>query len=227
MKICICDDDISQCESLKAMILAHDENHKIISFHSAEEMLFECEEQFPFDCVFLDIQMKKMNGIECAKKIRSIDKNVVIVFLSAIRDYVFEGYEVNAMRYLLKPLDQKKCHELLDLIESSIQKEKAYLYVNKMKICCDDILYIESCGHYCSIYASEVIEVKMSLNELYSNLSKSFIQTHRSYIVNLDHVDAVIADHCLLENQAMIPISRSSQKKVNEAFMEYIKGGLL
>lgn len=227
MKICICDDDRSQCESLKTTILAHDKNHEVTCFHSAEEMLFECENQFLFDCIFLDIQMKKMNGIDCAKKIRSIDDKVIIIFLSAIREYVFEGYEVNAMRYLLKPLDQRKCHELLDLVEASIQKEKTYLYVNKMKICCDDILYIESYGHYCSIHAFKAIEVKKSLSELYAGLPDTFIQTHRSYIVNLDHVEAVIKDQCLLDDQTMIPISRKSLKKVNEAFMEHIRGGLL
>lgn len=227
MKICICDDDLYQCENLKKMIQSHDATHEITCFHSAEEMLFECENHFPFDCVFLDIQMKAMNGIDCAKKIRTIDSKIVLVFLSAIRDYVFEGYEVNAMRYLLKPLNQDKCYELLDLIQNSLQKETTYLYINKTKINCEDIRYIESYGHYCSIHSHEVMEVKMSLSDLASKLPESFIQTHRSYLVNLSYVESILKDMCILEDQTNIPISRSSVKKVNEAFMEYIKGGLL
>lgn len=226
MNICICDDDKILCDNLKEMILRHGA-HNITMFHSAEEMLFECENQFPFDCVFLDIQMKNINGIECARKIREYDKKIAIIFLSAIKDYVFEGYEVNAIRYLLKPLESSKCFELLDLIADSLEKEHQYLLVNKTKIDCEDILYIESYGHYCSIHGDKIVETKSSLGELCGKLSKEFIQTHRSYVVNLAHVESVLKEGCLLDDGTVIPISRNSVKKVNSAFMEFIKGGLL
>lgn len=226
MNICICDDDMSLCENLKSMILQHGA-HTITMYHSAEEMLFECENNFPFQCVFLDIQMKNMNGIECARKIRQYDKKIGIIFLSAIRDYVFEGYEVGAIRYLLKPLEQEKCFELLDLVAESVTKEPQYLLLNKTKIDCEDILYIESYGHYCSIHAEKVIETKSSLSELLSKLPECFVQTHRSYVVNLAHVESVLKKNCLLDDETLVPISRNSVKKVNSAFMEYMKGGLL
>lgn len=226
MRICICDDDKTLCDNLKEMILQHG-THTITVFHSAEELLFECENQFPFDCVFLDIQMKSINGIECARKIREYDKKIGIVFLSAIKDYVFEGYEVNAIRYLLKPLEVEKCHALLDLISESVTKERQYLLVNKTKVDCEEILFIESLGHYCVVHADKVIETKAPLGEIISKLSTSFVQTHRSYVVNLEHVDSVLKDSCLLDDGSEIPISRNSVKKVNQAFMEFIKGGLM
>lgn len=226
MRICICDDDKSMCDNLKEMILQHD-THAITVFCSAEELLFECENQFPFDCIFLDIQMKSINGIECARKIREYDKKIGIVFLSAIKDYVFEGYEVNAIRYLLKPLEVKKCHALLDLISESVTKERQYLLVNKMKVDCENILCVESFGHYCAVHTDEVIETKTSLSEMIAKLPAYFVQTHRSYLVNLEHVDSVLKDSCLLDNGSKIPISRNSVKKVNQAFMEFIKGGLM
>ena len=226
MRICICDDDKSMCDNLKEMILQHGA-HAITVFHSAEELLFECENQFPFDLVFLDIQMKSINGIECAHKIREYDKKIGIVFLSAIKDYVFEGYEVSAIRYLLKPLETQKCHELLDLIIESVMKERQYLLVNKTKVDCEKILFIESFGHYCAVHTDEVIETKVSLSEMSAKLPVHFVQTHRSYIVNLEHVDSVLKDVCLLDDGSEIPISRNSVKKVNRAFMEFIKGGLM
>ena len=197
MKICICDDDLNQCEN-----------------------------NYAFDCIFLDIQMKELNGIDCARKIREIDSKVILVFLSAIKDYVFEGYEVNAMRYLLKPLQENKCHELLDMIQNSIEKESAYVLINKTKINCDDITYIESYGHYCGIHTAETIESKISISDLLKELPDTFIQTHRSYIVNLEHVESILKDKCVLDTQELIPISRNSVKKVNESFMEFIKGGI-
>lgn len=226
MRICICDDDKSMCDNLKEKILQHDA-HAITVFHSAEELLFECENQFPFDCVFLDIQMKSINGIECARKIREYDKKIGIVFLSAIKDYVFEGYEVNAIRYLLKPLEVEKCHALLDLISETVTKERQYLLINKTKVDCEDILFVESFGHYCTVHTDEVIETKVSLSEMIVKLPAHFVQTHRSYLVNLEHVASVLKDACLLDDGSEIPISRNSVKKVNQAFMEFIKGGLM
>ena len=225
MKICICDDDLNQCKNLKDMILSHG-SHMVTVYHSAEELLFECENNYAFDCIFLDIQMKELNGIDCARKIREIDSKVILVFLSAIKDYVFEGYEVNAMRYLLKPLEENKCHELLDKIQNSIEKESAYVLINKTKINCDDITYIESYGHYCGIHTNETIESKISISDLLKELPDTFIQTHRSYIVNLEHVESILKDKCVLDTQELIPISRNSIKKVNESFMEFIKGGI-
>lgn len=226
MRICICDDDKTMCDNLKEMILQHG-THVVTVFHSAEELIFECENQFPFDCVFLDIQMKSMNGIECARKIREYDKKIVIVFLSAMKDYVFEGYEVNAIRYLLKPLEIEKCHALLDLISESVTRERQYLLVNKTKVNCEEILFIESFGHYCAVHGDKIAETKASLSEICAKLPKHFIQTHRSYVVNLEHVDSVLKDACLLDDGSEIPISRNSVKKVNQAFMEFLKGGLI
>ena len=226
MRICICDDDIQQCKNLKSMIDSLG-LHNISIYHSAEELLFECAEGFPFDVIFLDIQMQEMNGIDCARKIRLIDKKISIVFLTMMKEYVFDGYEVNAIRYLLKPLQLDKCKEVLELIQASLQKEHTFLYINKTKIDCEDILYIESFKHYCSIHGKEVLEVKTSISELYESLPDGFLQTHRSYIVNLAHVESIVKEGCLLSDNTVIPISRNSLKKVNEVFMEYIKGGIL
>ena len=128
MRICICDDEISQCDVLKEMILAHGA-HAVTVYHSAEELLFECENNYAFDCIFLDIQMKGINGIECARKIREKDSHVILVFLSAISDYVFEGYEVQAIRYLLKPLQEEQFFPLLRQLEEQKNAKKKYLIV--------------------------------------------------------------------------------------------------
>lgn len=101
------------------------------------------------------------------------------------------------------------------------------MLVNKRKVDCEEILFIESFGHYCAVHTDEVIETKVSLSEMSAKLPVHFVQTHRSYIVNLEHVDSVLKDVCLLDDGSEIPISRNSVKKVNQAFMEFIKGGLM
>ncbi|MCI5774327.1 MAG: LytTR family DNA-binding domain-containing protein [Erysipelotrichaceae bacterium] len=226
MRICICDDDHQQCESLKSMILEHSE-HEVTIFHSAKQMLFECEHHFPFDCLFLDIQMEGMNGIELAKKIRQIDDNIIIVFITAIKDYVFEGYEVQAWRYLLKPLTKEKCHALLLEINNKIKKQTSYILVNKAKIDCATISYIEVMGHYCSIKGKNTMDVKMSIKELKHLLPANFIQTHRSYLVNMEWIESIAKDKCLLKDDIMVPISRNMYHEVNKSFMSYIKKGMM
>ena len=76
-------------------------------------------------------------------------------------------------------------------------------------------------------YGSDYLATKVSLSEMSAKLPVHFVQTHRSYIVNLEHVDSVLKDVCLLDDGSEIPISRNSVKKVNQAFMEFIKGGLM
>ena len=155
MRICLVDDNSTQLEFLKTLILKWSkETNTVVDieiYHSAEEILFESNNSYPFDLMILDIQMNKINGIELAKRIRKVDKSVVISFLSGIADYVFEGYEVQAIQYLLKPVDEDKLFKLLELVRKMTTDEKKHLIIHvskeKRKIDYDQIYFIESLGH--------------------------------------------------------------------------------
>lgn len=227
MRICICEDDQAQMNELKQLILHCDQQTEIIGFHSAEEMLFECNHTFPFDCIFLDIQMDEMNGIELAKQIRKDDGHVPLVFLTSCKDYVYEGYEVQALRYLLKPIDQAKVSEIFALIKDQKQTQKyVFIEVEKEKIKVDlaDLLYLESCGHTCLIHTkNKTYEVRSPLQEISKQLDEDFIATHRSFIVRIGEIERIGKDCCTLSNHENIPISRNNYKSVNEAFIQYFQ----
>lgn len=163
LKICLVDDDSVQLELLKSLINKWTNKKNIVSdltfFQSAEEMLFECEGNYPYDLLILDIQMGKINGIELAREIRKTDKNIIICFLSGISSYVYEGYEVNAIRYLLKPVKEEKLFEILNIAEAQTKKEEKYIIINlageKKKINYNEILYVESLGHYLILHAEK------------------------------------------------------------------------
>lgn len=92
----------------------------------------------------------------------------------------------------------------------------------------EEIYYAESLGHYVMIHLSDkVYKVKMSFNDFLSKLNKSFILTHRSFIVNLKYIERITKTDCILQGELQVPISRSSYKAVNQAFIEYYKGGEL
>jgi len=238
MIIGLCDDNDVQLNYINSLITSWKNTRNIkcdvFTYHSAEELIFENEGSYPFDLLILDIQMGKMNGMELAKKIREVDKNVMITFLTGLRDYVFEGYEVGALRYLLKPLNEKQFLELLDESFNNLHTDNKNWYIfahdgESVKLNYDDIIYIEADRHYINLVSTEkTYEIKKSISQLSKELSGyNFFNSHRSYIVNLKHVEKINKSECLMSNGENNPVSRSNYKSLNEAFINYYRGSAL
>lgn len=235
MYLAYCDDEEAQLAYVKKM--AEDwgkktgKEVKVSLYGSAEELLFEQGERYPFDLLILDIDMKEMDGMTLARKIREMDGKVPILFLTNKREYVFEGYEVGALRYLLKPLTEEKLFPLLEKMERDKQKEEPYLIEmisgEQVKIHIRDILYIEVNGHYLKIHTIKGdYELKKTLAGLRQEIKEAageegFVSTHRSFFVNLLHVERVLRAECVLSEGSRIPVSRNAYKQVNEAFIRY------
>lgn len=234
MRIAYCEDEKVQSIFLRELIelweKTANEYCEVTVYGSAEEMLFENQDSFSFDFIILDIELDRMNGIELARRIRKMDNNVPIAFLSNRREYVFEGYEVNAVRYLLKPIKKEPLFPILDMILKSMGEEKQYIILElqgeKRKVALEDICYVEALGHYIAVHTDgQSLEVKMSINEMASRLNGHFVATHRSYLVNLQYIERITRTDCILNSGLKIPISRSSYKDVNQKFIEFYKGG--
>lgn len=182
--------------------------------------------------ILLDIQMGKMDGVELARKIRERDNHVMIAFLTAVGDHVFEGYEVQAVRYLMKPLQQEKLSELLELAAKAFQNNRKYLILEvsgeKEKIYLEDILAVESQGHYLNFHTIRGnLEQKGTLATVGEKLDDSFVQSHRSFFVNLLHVVRITKTECSLDNGETIPVSRGAYKKLNEEFIRFYQEAIL
>lgn len=240
LRIAYCEDEPIQIEYMKHLISELIPKHQVLmrlsGYESAKAFLFEHPDSYPFDLVILDIDMEDMNGMELARHIRKTDKKLPILFLTNKREHVFEGYEVNAYHYLLKPIDDVKLDELLYEIEQSCFTQKRYLIEKQegesIKVDLDDILFIEVNGHYLFLHTTlGAIRVKKSLQELMEVFGSTkdameqagFISTHRSYVVNLRYVERVQKNECIMENKEQVPISRNAYKSVNEAFIQYYR----
>lgn len=236
MHLAYCDDEIIQLEYMehltKQWALERGETLHFFAYRSGEELLFEHEDGYPFDLLILDIDMKEMDGMSLAKKIRKTDKNLTILFLTNHKEYVFEGYEVNAFRYILKPIEEDKLYPLLDEILQQGQKDKPYLIEQiageKVKLYLEDILFLETNGHYLNIHMNgKIYEVKKSLKEIQKEIAeatpekKMFVSTHRSFQVNIAQVEQVLRSECIMSDKSSVPISRNSYKEVNQAFITY------
>ena len=233
LQIAICDDDKLQLDLLKKCCITWLGKNKIQSdintYLSAESFLFAYEDNKNYDILLLDIQMKELDGISLAKKLRTIGDKVSIIFITGVSDFVFDGYHVQAIDYILKPIEQKKLEAALDRAYENIRKSEphALFQINNeiVKINEKDIFYIESIGHKTVFYTSGAkYEVKKGISTVENELSQNFFyKCHRSYIVNILHIDSISKTDVKINN-TVVPIARGKWDELNKAFLNYYRG---
>lgn len=226
--ISICDDELTWCNLLTELVSqwAKQRNTpiQIEYFKSAEEFLFHEADKIAH-IVLLDIEMKEMNGIELAKKIRQKNKEIQIIFITGYIDYIQDGYEVEALHYLLKPVTEEKLYHVLDrAVERITFLEKSLLFVlhgEMVRIPLHEIRYLEVRKNYVTIHAQEDYEIKQTLYELEKNLDDGFCRTGRSFIVNLHYIKKITKKDVILEDGTEIPLSRGLYHSINQAMIRY------
>jgi len=173
------------------------------------------------DLMFLDIQMPDMNGIEFLKSLRQKPQTI---FTTAYREFAIEGFELEAVDYLLKPITFERFFKAADRILSKAGKENEddFLILRSegfhRKILIKDILYFESMGNDVkTVLKDKTVTVsKMSVSELAANLQqKGFIRIHRSFIINGDHVTA-ISNNEVLVGKILLPVGRSFRTEFDD-----------
>lgn len=195
----------------------------IREFPSAESFLFAYAGEKDFDVLFLDIEMGKMSGVELAKKIRDQNKGIQIVFVTGYMDYISEGYDVEALHYLLKPVKREKLEGVLcRAVERIGMQEKTLLLQNAgetVRIPLYEIRFMEVQKNYVTIHGKEDYTMKRTLREIQKELDERFFQTHRSYIVNLGLVKKITRTSVVLKDETVIPLARGLYDKINQAFI--------
>lgn len=148
-----------------------------------------------YDIIFLDMQMRRLNGLDTAKYIRQYDENVVIVFLTNYSQYAIKGYEVNATAYLLKPLDEEVFRRTMKKIYEELLKNKEQrLFFNTdnavVSVNVSDIRYVESLRHKMVIYTDEEeYNIWTTMQEMEEKLMPyGFLRCNRSYLVNAKQI---------------------------------------
>ena len=197
------------------------------TYVSAEQFLFESEDKPLYDVLIFDIQMKGMNGMELAKTLRARGADSSIIFVTGIPDYAIEGYEVGAVRYILKPVKAEVLNGLLDTIYSERKKKAEDFFVlgqgaDLERIPFEKIIYIEARGHYVYMKgAGFEREWKSSFSEAAGAFDKkTFFCLRRGLLVNLKHVSKITRTDCVLDDGEQLPVARGVYKDLNEAFIK-------
>jgi DNA-binding LytR/AlgR family response regulator len=230
IKIAVCDDEHEQAEYIKMLVnkWAGEQNIEISieMFGSAENFKAVRSESESFDILLLDIQMGGQNGVELAKDLRKTDDKLIIVFITALPDFIQEGYDVSALHYLMKPINTEKLYAVLNRAFLSLTKNSNAVFLpadgGDMKVLLDDVIYIESFNHFLEIKTmQEKITVKMPLYELESKLGGNFMRCHRCCIVNLKYVKKITRTEITLDSGETMPLSRRLYANLNRAMIKY------
>lgn len=229
MKIAVCDDEQAQRELLERYILEWGENTgrrvQIQPFCSSEQLLFCWDEDRSFDLLVLDIEMRGMSGMELAKKLRREKAKTGIVFVTGFEQYMSEGYEVEALHYLLKPVHREKLFCVLERAAKREAPETKRVFETRegmISVPLSRIWYAEAQKHTCILRVEEEAYVlPRGIGSIRQELAAEpdFQMCHRSYLVNMRHVAAVAQGELVLDNGERLPVSRGMAAAVNRAFI--------
>lgn len=233
MKIIICDDEMHIRDDLKQRLKDYYSSLDvlILSVSSGEELLKMADrEPEGIFCVFLDIEMQGMDGLETARQLRKKYPGIPVLLLTSHTELAMEGYEVQAFRFLAKPLRQEKLVEALRAVERTAGKQEQHkLRVvtgeREIYVDCRDIFYVKSENVYLNIVTTEqTFLMRGKLKELYTSFPEDlFFQIHRSYIVNLSHIRSFDGKKLIMEDGGQLPVSGRRRELFREKMTRYLR----
>ncbi len=235
MKIAVCDDEkqfIDEvCLLLESWAKKQDIQLSLFRFTNGDDLI-DAHRSECMDLILLDIIMPLLNGMETAKELRGSDAAVPIIFLTSAREFAVDSYEVRAFHYLLKPIEACKLfHALDDFLKTVCLSEHSFTAKTAegfCKIMLADVDYLEAQNKHVLIYLSNgrVVEVyqQFSKCEKIFSADSGFYRCHRSYIVNLNHVEQFSKTSLTTTCHAAIPISRNCYAAFKEAYFVHMFG---
>ncbi|WP_312635958.1 LytTR family DNA-binding domain-containing protein [Oscillibacter sp.] len=226
MKVAIVEDEMPHAEALQELLRQWSEERQVLIdvalFGSGEAISSACGD--PFDLVFMDIQMDGMNGISVARQLRQQDFHGQLVFLTSFSEYVFDGYEVQALNYFMKPVPYEKIAKCMDYVEQKLHDDHYTFRDHDLvtRIAYSKIIYFCSANHYTQIITTEGdFRQRESLQIVFSHLPSRFLFCHRTIIINMEHISKLKGRELVLSNGVIVPISQTYLQDVRSALMSY------
>lgn len=232
VRIAVVEDDKNYADKLKTYLAQYQEESgrklKIEYFQDGEDIAvdYKCE----FDIILMDIEMQFMDGMTAAEKIREMDDEVVIIFITNTPQYAMKGYMVDAMDYVLKPLAYYAFSQKIDrAIKRMAKHEEKYLSISVkggiQKLTVSRITFVEVCDHSLFFHTLDGdFETKGSMKDVENELpEEKFFRCNKCYLVNLDYVDGV-RDNDIIIGKELVQVSRSRRKELLNRLNDYMNG---
>ncbi len=228
LELAICDDEKIYRNDLRKILGTGLElsgiDYRITEFSCGEELIknFRC-----CDIVFLDIEMGALDGVETAKRLRAMNRQCVIIFVTSHPDFVFQGYEVRALNYIMKPYEPSKIVSVLHtaLEELEISSEKYYIVEQRsgsIRVPLNRVQYIFSERRLLHMVTDEEVHTFYGkLSDMEVSLGEPFVRVHSRYLVNIRYVEKIDGNAVLVCGECL-PVSRSCRQSLSIAFAKYM-----
>lgn len=232
VKIAIVEDDSMYQQQLSRYIRSYEEESGEKFDISVFGDGYEIVEKYTanYDIILLDIQMKMMDGMETAKKIRKLDENVILIFITNMAQYAIQGYEVGALDYVLKPISYFAFSQELEKALKRLKiQNNSYLTVSQdkgiLRLRTSRISYLESEGHNITVHADNgEYTFRGTMKEMEQKLqSEGFVRCNSGYLVNLRYVEEVKQNTVVVAGDEL-QISRPRKKAFMEELTDYLGG---
>ena len=234
IQIGLCDDDLAILGQLRVLLDRYrvERNAEIASaaFQSPLELLAEIEKGMRFDILLLDVIMPGENGIDAAREIRRYDNNVKIIFLTSSAEFAVESYTVGAYFYQLKPIWEESFFRLMDSVIAECEKSSGMSLILRCKsgitrVELDKLEYCEVIRRSLLLHKTDgtVLEAAGSMDSLCESLAehRNFLRIHRSYLVNLEHIQTITPKTLVMSSRAELPIPRGRFNDIKDAYLEH------
>ena len=228
--IAVCDDDVDIGSHIAYLAALWAEGRKdsahIMQYESAEAFLLSEQSA---DILLLDVEMGRMSGVELARNLRERKADMQIVFVTAYPEYMAEGYEVQAVNYLLKPVDSSKLFKAFDAAAERLMSARRVVLFKTadgvIRLYADQIVCAEAFAHSTSLTLENgSCMLAEPISSLEQKLGRGFVRCHRSYLVNLKWVSRFTRTELLLDTGKRIPVSRRLADEVRKSFIAYYRG---
>lgn len=233
IKFAVCDDEPLMAQGLASHLASYMEEHPAIaysvnSFSSGRTLL---ESSDSFDVIFLDIQMEPPDGMETAKLLRQQGDHSLLVFVTVLKELVFDAFQVEAYDYLLKPINSAHFRRTMDRVLRALEQRITKDIVIQRRTGCEvvllsDLVYCEVLGRKIYLHKQDgtVSDYYDKLEDLERRVDGRFFKCHRSYLVNLDYVRGCQDGQVMLSQGERIPASRLRERELTQALLRYMKG---
>lgn len=236
LRIAICDDEIVIVEQVRSFINElYSSDLEITEFHSGETLVkaFKAlHQEERFDLIFLDIEMRGMNGVLAAKEIRKKDSNVLIIYISNYENYHRLLFEVEPFRFIKKPVMQEEFKEIFKIAYQRVCDKMGNLevkYKGSIKeIPYSQIIYFRSEGRNVNIFVRDDEEIYNFTDKLdyvekkFEKRKEQFLRVHKSYLVNYTYIKIFEYTRIVLFNDEVISISQDRREDVRKMYMRLL-----
>lgn len=234
INIAVCDDEKCMSEKIEKLVEGFfrkkNTDISVVEYSSGEELLKSNER---IDILFLDIGMRGMDGIETARKLRECRFHGFLIFITVLKEMVFQSFEVQPFDYLVKPVQEEHFEKTMERLFLSMQDrlspEKANLLVQKgcesNIIFFQDIICCEIIDRkvYLYLVSGEVIDYYDRIENLEKKMDGRFFRCHRSYLINLNHLKSYRNNTAFMADGKEIPVSRLRSKEFSKVILQYMR----